>query len=192
MRGAMEQQYYLVSSLPMLDFESAPPLSEDEFLDACVEWLPEDAMERLRSLSLLPPEEISRGESAIDKWYVWETRLRNALAGRRARREGGGGDRAAEKFLRENLDFFSEIEDAVQEAFSKPSPLDREDVLDKARWRMLDSVEAGHPFDFDKLCVYKLKLLLLAKRASRDTRKGEEYLEAALTGEDLLLPVAAD
>jgi hypothetical protein len=156
-------------------------MSETEFLDACADWLPDDAMERIRELTLLPPEDIRKGDSAIDRWNVWETRLRNALAARRSRRDGGGGDRAAEKYLRENLDFFSEIEDGVQEAFSKSSPLEREDVLDKLRWRALEDIESGHDFDFDKLCVYKLKLLLLAKRASRNTAKGEENLEAALT-----------
>jgi len=171
----------------MLDFDSAPPMSEDEFLDSCADWLPGDAMGRLRDLSLLPPEDIRKGDSAIDRWHVWETRLRNALAARRARREGGGGDRAAEKYLRENLDFFSEIEDGVQEAFAKSSPADREDVLDKLRWRVLEDIESGHDFDFDKLCVYKLKLLLQVKRASRDTAKGAENLEAALATTALAL-----
>ena len=181
------EYYYLVSSLPMLDFDAPPSISEEDFAGVCADWLSEEELERLDALSLIPSEDIRRNESAIDRWNVWETRLRNALAARRARRDNGGGDRAAEKFIRENLDFFSEIDDGVQEAFAKPSPLEREDVLDKLRWRELETLESGHDFDFDKLCVYKLKLLLLAKRAARNTELGRENLTAALSPTALVL-----
>ncbi len=181
------EYYYLVGSLPMLDLDTTPPMSEEEFVAICADWLPKDLLARLGTLSLIPPKDIQKGESATDRWNVWETRLRNALAVRRARREGGGGDRAAEKFTRENPDFFSEIEDGVQEAFAKQSPLEREDLLDTLRWRELETLGAGHEFDFDKLCVYKLKLLLLAKRAARNTESGRENLTVALTPAALTL-----
>ncbi|MFW5685010.1 MAG: DUF2764 family protein, partial [Spirochaetota bacterium] len=67
-----------------------------------------------------------------------------------------------------------EIGEAAREAFSHDSPLSGEDALDRARWRFLDDLEAGHYFDLDRVVIYFLKLQLLARRRLFTRTRGEE------------------
>lgn len=166
--------YYLVSSLPMLFLGETPKLSSDEFLAACTDFLTADEINELKKLSLVPPEDylMSTNLSAI-YWYNWETCLRNSLVHLRAK----GRSKDPETFLREEADFFSEIEKGVQEAFSKSSPLETEKALDRLRWGRLDDMEVGHMFDFCKLCVYKLRLMLCEKQSLLNKEKGSDNFD---------------
>lgn len=185
----MSKYYYLVSTLPMLrwftvnhhEWNENIPFSSDDFMARCSGWLSESEFRRLNKLSLIPSEDISSpaGYSA-EKWYVWETCLRNKIVKFRVL----SSEKDAEKNIRTESDCFSEIDRGVQEAFTASDPIKREKALDLLRWNMLEDIESGHHFDFDKLCVYKLKLMLREKWIGRDEKKGSENLEYILDESD--------
>ena len=155
----MASFYYLISSLPLLKLGEIPFLNTAEFLTASAGFLTDDEMLELKALSLVPPENQPLGETSA-LWFEWETCLRNALISVRAQ----GKNVDSEKFIRHETDFFSEISTGVHEAFSKPTPLEMENALDKLRWSKLDTMEVGHMFDFCRLCIYKIKLMLCEKQ----------------------------
>ena len=55
-----------------------------------------------------------------------------------------------------------------------------EKMLDLLRWRFLEEMETGHMFDFDGLCIYKLKLSLLEKYRYRKAELGKDNFNLAL------------
>lgn len=172
----MAGYYYLISSLPLLLFGERLPLTVAEFAAACRGQLTESDWQTLDRLTLIPePGQSYPADSAAEHWRQWEICLRNRIALRRAPH---GKD--IHLWLRDEAAYFGAADTGIQEAFALKNPLEREKYLDRLRWRALDDFEAGHHFDFDKLCVYKLKLLLLAKWNERQPAPGAENLAAVL------------
>jgi len=101
--------------------------------------------------------------------------LRNCLAGRR-----DAGDSDSEQYLRNETDFFSEIEPGVQEAIALDNPLECERRLDALRWRRLDDIASQDSFSFNALAVYMIKLLLLEKWQPRNNENGYENLDKVI------------
>ena len=161
----MAQFYYLISSLPMLTLDEKPSIDSAKFLDSCNGFVLPEELETLSDLALHPSD--SNSCNVIEEWSNWETLLRNQLVLKRAKQ-------GSEKYLHEEHDTFSEIVKGVQEAYLKADPLEREDYLDQLRWTRLEDLEVGHEFDFRKLCIYKIKLMLCEKRINRSREKGSE------------------
>ena len=174
----MAEYYFLVSSLPLLTPWETAPITTESFLAACAGWVTEAELGILRRLGLDPDPSLAGVSPVVRSWVAWETCLRNRLA--RGRAAALGAD--PERHRRPDLDFFSAIDRAVQEAHAAPDPLARERLFDKLRWAELDDLEAGHSFDFARLCVYKLKLALREKIGRRDRKRGKDNLEEALRG----------
>jgi hypothetical protein len=173
----MSEYFYLVSSLPMLKQDEESAISSEEFLDACSQWLKPGELSLIKQLNLAPIANSALSPaSAAGKWNNWETCLRNFMTRTRA----GKLNRDTANSLREEKDFFSEIERGAQDAFSAPNPLEREKMLDKLRWTQLEDLESGHHFDFDKLCIYRIKLLLREKWTNRKKEQGEENLNGVV------------
>ena len=59
------------------------------------------------------------------------------------------------------------------------NPLEREKLLDLARWRKIEEFEFGNRFNFNVLCAYKLKLELLLKWKARDAGQSQKNLDLA-------------
>ena len=68
---------------------------------------------------------------------------------------------------------------ALGAAAAAPDPLEREKLIDRIRWRKLEELEAGHEFDFDALCVYRLKLEILGRYRRRSAETGRTNFNAA-------------
>ena len=179
----MEKKYYaLKASLPMLMFDSVPPLGSDEFLERCEVFLSSDRMKELRALSEIP-REASKNRSrfgldarnAMELYRDWEVALRNALSRLRAVRLG----QDPEAFLVPSGRYDSEAEAAARTAFNAGDPLEKEKALDRARWDFLDGLEWKHAFDFSGLCIYRCKLLILEKWAARQAGNASANLDEA-------------
>ncbi|MDD5727822.1 MAG: DUF2764 family protein [Victivallales bacterium] len=172
----MSAYYYLISSLPMLFFGEKAPLTLEAFTDACTGQLRERDMQLLGRVDLLPlPQAGFPTGGAAERFRQWEVCLRNRIAVHRAPQ-----GRDVHHYLQEEKGCFCEIDTGIQEAFAMKNPLDRENYFDRMRWQVLEDIESGHHFDFDKLCVYKLKLLLLEKRNQRRQAEGVKNLELIL------------
>jgi hypothetical protein len=172
----MAGYYYLISSLPMLMFDETASLSVEEFNETCADKISESDLEILNKLSLIPEAGQSFPvNSAAERWRQWEICLRNRIAAHRAPH---GKD--IHDYLQEEKACFCDIDTGIQEAFGLKNPLEREKHFERMRWNALDDFESGHHFDFDKLCIYKLKLLLLEKWNERQVEQGEKNLDVML------------
>jgi len=172
----MSSYYYLISSLPMPVLGEKQPQSLDSFMDSCSNWVSASEYRELKNISLIPDHEKVSKNFIVNQWKNWDTCLRNSVSKTRS----GALNRDATPFLQEERNAFSEIERGVQESFSAENPMLKEKTIDELRWRELDNLEAGHLFDFSKLCIYKLRLMLCAKWLTRETEKGERNLDAVL------------
>ncbi len=156
----MTQYYYLVASLPLLLFDDPPPLSSQAWLDLCREQVSpseHSLLLRVGSGDLAPRP----GDHDVWQAYSsWETALRNELTLLRAQRLGLD----PEPFLR-SAPFYADLPAIAREALDAGTPKAAETELDQRRWSRLDELESGTQFDLGKLIVYRLKLLLLERKA---------------------------
>lgn len=167
--------YYLVSSLPVLKRDEAPFYSLAAFMGLCSDWITELEYLLLDKLNLVPVSLSESGfpySSVAAEWYKWEICLRNRIA----RARSGILGREAGAFVLETEENFTEIDKLVQEVFLIADPLEREKALDNIRWYKAEELEFGHDFDFAKLCVYKIKLMLREKWTERVKEKGVKNL----------------
>lgn len=173
----MAAYYYLISSLPMLKPLEDTPFNSEEFAALCAEWLGGREMAVLASTSLVPDGGKAPAGSLAAKWKDWETCLRNRIAKQRV----SVNKTDAAPFIRPGGGFYSEIESGVQNAFAKGTPLEREETLDRLRWRAVEDFETGHIFDLDRLCAYKLRLAINAKWRGRSIEPGRDNFESIIS-----------
>ena len=190
----MKRQYFaLKASLPMLQFDAAPPISSEEFLSRCEAFLAPDRMKFLRELTLSPRElpdfekdfkyaaipskkDIRTDDTHVMQLYArWEISLRNTLARLRAAKLGQDPEANVVKYAA----FDSAADTAARTAFSLTDPMEKELALDRARWDFLDGQEWSHAFNFEALCIYRCKLLILEKWAARRSGDPSANLDAA-------------
>jgi hypothetical protein len=168
--------YFTVASLPMLFYERDMPVSRDAFLEACDKELTPGDRAVVGGASIREMKTSSPTCALLDAWRTWETGLRNELVKLRAQARGW----EAAKHLRESGDTPLGPAGIAREAFGQDSPLDGENILNRARWHYIDELEAGHHFDVEKLVAYFLKLQILERKASFRKDEGSEKLESIL------------
>ncbi|MCF7913892.1 MAG: DUF2764 domain-containing protein [Spirochaetaceae bacterium] len=166
----MRQYYYVIATLPLLQFEDKPPLTLDELYYSCRGNIDADDLALLETVSLEPGA--AQGNELLEKWYTWETSLRNELVKLRSQKIGV----ESEKYRREG-EVIPGIPETAREAANQDSPLAGEQILNKARWTFLEELEVGHYFDLVKLMLYALKLQLLHRRSKFTTEQGREKFE---------------
>ncbi|OGV59195.1 MAG: hypothetical protein A2X45_10715 [Lentisphaerae bacterium GWF2_50_93] len=159
--------------MPMLKRGELPPLNSETFLGSCAQVLPEKTVARLSEIKLVPGDDKAFGHfSAVHKWYEWETATRTRLAKFRAvhlNREG-----------RNHETNHSEVDKHIEDIMSVANPVERERMLDTLRWKFLDELEFGQNFNFDALCIYRIRLMLLEKWVGKEQQKGYENLDAII------------
>lgn len=161
--------YYLVSSLPMINFSQANSLAVtiERLTELCRENLTPKDMQIFESVEI-PGDINSCSSRVVRDFLVWDINLRNAVLSRRSNSQN------AIKYKREEMEFFSEVESLVQEASSKANALEREMFLDELRIRKIDELLGQHRFDIEFLCAFKLKLILISKYSKLSAEAGEK------------------
>ena len=167
----MTHQYYFAATLPSLQFGMEPPISGDEFITRAARYLPEGELEILSAVSLAPvPEEAGSSPSPLLRRYAaWSSSLRLELA--RLRAEHAGRDFEAGALADVPRDAGAVA--AARSAFAAASPLDGELELEGRRWAFVDGLSPIQTFDFDGLCAWRLKLLILERLSLLTTERGE-------------------
>lgn len=175
--------FSLISSLPMLRLFEQPAISSEDFMQCCASRFRGFELELLQSLSLLPDEKLARlirrcPEKALPRRYAaWENALRNSLAGLRASKWKHGEPGAARRF---EAGYEADADFCAKQAAAAPDPLEREKILDQARWRKLEELERAfslHMFSFDAVCAYRLKLQLVEKWTARKAADAASHLD---------------
>ena len=163
----------------MLLFDAAPPMTSEVFLEYCEVFLKPSLVQFLRELTIAPraltkfadpvifedrPEDRASGPHSVvlAQYARWEIALRNMLAKLRGAKLGLD----PEPNLVKLSVFEFTAETAARNAFGMSDPLERERALDRARWTFFDDMEWRHLFDFEALCIYRCKLLILEKWAA--------------------------
>ena len=121
--------YYLVASLPTLSFGAPNPISSDELFARCVGILTPD---HLAILAAIQQGRTLTGSPFVEAWTARETQLRNAVARSRGTRLGVDW----RSFQRDHTGYDVALEQAVSDALAQPTPLEREQGLDRWRWRL--------------------------------------------------------
>lgn len=160
----MGQYYYAVSSLPQLYFDSETFPSDEQFVTLCVENLSKADLRAVLCLSL--KDEKFRGAALMNKWLDWNFSLQADLAVLRAQRQGKNADEY------QKADRVAGTEEVAREAFAASSALLAEEVIERSRWSFLDELEVGHYFDLGKLLVYRLRISILERKATFQTKTG--------------------
>ena len=179
MKWCSKQYFALKASLPYLKFGEKPAISRGRFLEYCEAFLGERDLAFLRKLSLAAPEEIPGNDSAEAEFLRYETALRNAVLLMRSGARGVKGDLP----LREGDGKSSpeEASDVIARLQASADPLEREKILDRARWARLEDLESGRFADLDALGIYCRKLLILEKWERFQEDKAGRNLEEAVS-----------
>ena len=168
---SFDKYYYLISSLPALFLDRSPSIDSDTFLERCRTELPEKRGLELQTVTLAPLNPPVCPAEA--RWQAWETYLRNLLVWRRCHHTGCD---QAHQWIRPETDVFPGIIREVDEAMTAETPLERERILDRLRWRKLDDLASEHHFDFEALVLYKIRLLITEKWRDHDLESGRSAL----------------
>jgi len=167
---------YLISSLPMLHFQTKPPFSFEKFLQICADFIPESDVDMLRFFSRSDIYDHVFNQPTLKKWQAFDIALRNELVKIRASRRKTEPD----KYLRKDIDAESFVYQVALSAYRNPSIIEAERILDQERWRKLDELATGHYFDIDFLLVYAIKLLILERWHRINTADKSKMLEDIL------------
>ncbi len=157
---------YFVASLPALTLTGAPPLSSPDLVAAAGGVLRDDHWQDLRALVEDRPRDACSPEAR--ELVAAETRLRSALARLRARRAGVEPGAAARKL--EVPD--ARAADVAARAMALDDPLERELLLDRYRWELLDAAAAFPAFGVQAVFAYALKLRLAEKWSAMSEDSG--------------------
>jgi hypothetical protein len=169
---------YLVASLPTLELTAAPRISSTQLLASSAGVLRDDHHEDLGAVLDDRPRDVR--SPGLEPYLDAETQLRDALAQLRAARTGGAYDPGAHPFA----GYDTRCADAARRAMELDDPRERELLLDRLRWTLLDEVAAASPFGFPAVLAYGLKLRLAEKWAAMDDAEGLR-IAAAVAAEAL-------
>ena len=190
----------LVSSLPLLKMTEAPLVGYGKFMSDCSGLIDEKHLELLRRFSLVPglrpgqkPQDGAQDSadaleefigkfpkgSLAREYLTFESALRHSAMKIRAAKLGSAF--AAPKPGRTFFD--PEADRAVRIAFAAPNPVERERILDTARWTKLDELEVRNRtrFNFDTVCAYSIRIQIAEKWAARSAGNSAEELDRTVS-----------
>jgi hypothetical protein len=170
--------YFLVASLPAQAWGDPPALAAEEFRARCVEQLSAPDLAELDAVLAGWAGPGGTSSFAV-AWRGFETHLRGTVARTRALRLGLD----VAPYRREGERWENSVLEAVEDAFARPHPLEREQELDRFRWARLDDLGLGHFFDLTAVLIYGLRRQLCERWAGLTVEAGrarmEQFLQAS-------------
>ncbi len=172
-----EAYYYLIASLPLLEFGTKMPFSYEGFLSMCEEQLSPSDLKIIKETELMSLGDADSRCTTLKEWNNFNIILRNEIAKVRASRQG----KDVGKYIRgeDRIDPF--IVSFAQWVINQDSPLEAEISLDRSRWEKLDDLGKGHYFDIDYLVTYALKLQISARWEKINSSDGMKVLQDLIT-----------
>lgn len=174
--------YYIVASLPHIEFGSVPPIGKEDFLRNCRGILTED---EVREVEAVLEGHIGECDSGFACELVSaEIQMRNAIAKIRAQKKGVD----PRQYIREHSGYDGWIDKLVTDAFVRENPRERVLGLDHARWRIADELAGSEPFSFGRVLAFAVKLRIATRWHEMDKEQGaervEQFIDAQTEGEN--------
>lgn len=130
-------------------------------MEFCGRFLSAADYELLSSSKLDPQPVAGRGLPAL--FHQWECSLRNELARLRSVDSEPPEADVSPVFGTSQI---------AAGAMEQNDPLEAELYLDDCRWSEIDELSAGHSFDMEFLCAYRLKLQILERHTQFEQERG--------------------
>ncbi|MCM8610954.1 DUF2764 family protein [Accumulibacter sp.] len=165
--------HYLVASLPMLSLDAPPPFSSLDFLSRCHGVLKSSD---LAVLEAIVSGSVVVGNAVAATWTARETQTRNLIAQFRAARLGVD----PRPFLRDHSGYDVALAQAVTDALAAATPVEREQALDRCRWRIAEELSLADPFGFASILAFAIRLRIAERWARLTEPAGERQAEALL------------
>jgi hypothetical protein len=156
------QYYYFASTLPSLSFGDVPPWSVEDFVAECARHL---TSADFRALKTLVADGSSEQDANVVKhWRETQASLGNAIVRHRAHRRGT----EPSPHYRPPAYVDPSLAKRVDEALTRPTPLERERALDQLRWHLIGEWMGHDLFGCRVILGYALQLRVLARWTSFD------------------------
>ncbi len=163
--------YYIVASLPHIEFGSVPPIGKEDFLRNCQGVLSEDEAREVEAVLEGDIGECASGFAC--ELVSAETQMRNAIAKIRAQKKGVD----PRQYIREHSGFNGWVDKMVTDAFVRDNPRERVLGLDHARWRIADELAGVEPFSFGRVLAFAVKLRISTRWHELDKEQGAKRVE---------------
>ncbi|UGQ15805.1 MULTISPECIES: DUF2764 family protein [unclassified Borrelia] len=158
--------YYVMSSLPYLDIKSGMVWSVSDFFKNVEIALGQQDFVFLKNLSEFGAARGSFG--VIDCFLDFEEKMKYALACIRAEKLGLSRD-----VYLESSYFSGYFLGILKVICLKEDPFEVELGLDMLKWQFLTDLEVGNEFNFERLVIYFLKLMIVSRRSLFVEKLGE-------------------
>jgi hypothetical protein len=167
--------YSLVASLPSLQIGDDPPVSVEEYIDNCAQWVTDRETQILRKVLLADPDIAPC--PLCETWNNIETQIRDASAKQRGQKLGVD----YKEYLQPHEGFSGTIETLVADAFAQSDPVELEQHLDRGRWNLAEELVGLDPFSFEKVLAYGIQLKIVERWNNMNVSVGKEKIEAVIT-----------
>lgn len=164
--------YFLAASLPSLVMDAPPAMTLEGLREAGRTTLSPGDFAALSDVLDARPN----GHPFLCRWQARETQLRNAVARQRASRKHVD----ASPWLHAHTGFDVSIEQGVDAAFQQADPLQREQALDRLRWRLIEELQQSEAFSARAILGYALKLKLALRWGHLSDAHGRDRLDTVL------------
>jgi len=165
--------YYLVASLPMLDFSLSPAITYEDFSRRSREQLLDCDMRIIEQATIEPSGDTQAARAILREWKQFDLTLRNELVKMRVAKKA-----------KDSLDYIRGeyypnpfIAHFAHLIFNQSSPLEAEKMFDRIRWDKIEELKLSHFFDIDYLICYSLELQILERWKKIKQEDGEKILE---------------
>ena len=154
--------YYLISSLPYLEFDKPPTIDREWLLDEAKKWLTDKDLNIFKSVDVDNLSMLSSDTDIIKEQKVFELALRKDL-------------KEARIIKRDSLD--EKPPSQVRDIFLKANPLEMEKALLKKRWDFIEEIDLDYHFDLNVLIFYCMKLMIIERLFSFNKKDGLHVFE---------------
>ena len=165
--------YSLISSLPILNFDSSECISKDEFTNFCICNLSNEEMSLIHDL--LNDKKIS-GNKFLNKYYDLETQINNFILKMRCQKYNTD----IKSFINQHEGYSGSIEDNLNKAFSLDNPLLIEMEIDKIFFNTLSDLVENNYFSFSKIISYALQLKIVSRWSKMNDDEGYNCIEKVI------------
>ncbi|MDP8215878.1 MAG: DUF2764 family protein [Candidatus Kaelpia imicola] len=157
----MDRYYYLISQLPLLDFDGKNYISSDYFLEQAAKWLSPADFKVLKKANIDDIYVSDSDKGIVREYKSFEYNLRDNIV----------------KFREGSLE--SIVDENLKAVLVNTDPLKIELEIFYLRWSFIDQIGSYHHFDLESTVVYFYKLQILDKISQFDKERGKKLFNSS-------------